>query len=241
MRILIIRHGDPDYEIDGLTEKGKREAALLAKRLEKEDITAVYCSVYGRAMATIAPTLEKKGMSAEYCEWLREFNYTKVMLPYKGRMSTPWDFPPHFAVQHPELFNVPGWREVDFIKDSEYCKNYDTVCQELDKVLEKHGYRRNGILYDAVRSSHDTVVFVCHHGLGSLLVSHLLNCSPFHIVQNGCMLPSSVTTFYTEEREEGKAIMRMCGFGDISHLYAGDEPAAFAGRWCETFDDPERH
>ena len=33
MRILIIRHGDPDYEIDGLTEKGKREAALLAKRL----------------------------------------------------------------------------------------------------------------------------------------------------------------------------------------------------------------
>ena len=43
MRILIIRHGDPDYEIDGLTEKGKREAALLAKRLEKEDITAVYC------------------------------------------------------------------------------------------------------------------------------------------------------------------------------------------------------
>ena len=26
MRILIIRHGDPDYKIDSLTEKGKREA-----------------------------------------------------------------------------------------------------------------------------------------------------------------------------------------------------------------------
>ena len=43
MRIMIIRHGDPDYEIDGLTEKGKREAQLLADRLVREDITRVYC------------------------------------------------------------------------------------------------------------------------------------------------------------------------------------------------------
>ena len=32
MRILLIRHGDPDYENDTLTEKGCREAELLAKR-----------------------------------------------------------------------------------------------------------------------------------------------------------------------------------------------------------------
>ena len=32
MRILLIRHGDPDYEHDTLTEKGRREAELLAKR-----------------------------------------------------------------------------------------------------------------------------------------------------------------------------------------------------------------
>ena len=33
MRLLIIRHGDPDYEKDSLTEKGWREAALLADSL----------------------------------------------------------------------------------------------------------------------------------------------------------------------------------------------------------------
>lgn len=31
MRILIIRHGDPDYKHDALTEKGRREATLLGK------------------------------------------------------------------------------------------------------------------------------------------------------------------------------------------------------------------
>ena len=56
MRILIIRHGDPDYAIDGLTEKGKREVALLTERLAREELTAIYCSPLGRARATIAPT-----------------------------------------------------------------------------------------------------------------------------------------------------------------------------------------
>ena len=40
MRILIIRHGDPDYAKDSLTEKGWREAEYLADKLEKEKIDA---------------------------------------------------------------------------------------------------------------------------------------------------------------------------------------------------------
>ena len=30
MRLLFIRHAEPDYSTDTLTEKGRREAALLA-------------------------------------------------------------------------------------------------------------------------------------------------------------------------------------------------------------------
>ena len=42
MRILIIRHGDPDYINDTLTEKGHREAELLAERLAGEDIKKIF-------------------------------------------------------------------------------------------------------------------------------------------------------------------------------------------------------
>ena len=38
MKILIIRHGDPDYENDTLTEKGHKEAEYLAERLIKYPI-----------------------------------------------------------------------------------------------------------------------------------------------------------------------------------------------------------
>lgn len=58
---------------------------------------------------------------------------------------------------------------------------------------------------------------------------------------NFAALPSSVTTIVTEERRKGKAQFRCLGFGDIAHLYAGDEEPSFAVRFCECFDDETRH
>ena len=49
MKILIIRHADPDYSIDSLTEKGFKEAELLAHRMERENADYYYCSTLGRA------------------------------------------------------------------------------------------------------------------------------------------------------------------------------------------------
>ena len=52
MKLLIVRHGDPDYSIDSLTPKGWREAELLKNRMTKLDVAAFYCSPLGRAKYT---------------------------------------------------------------------------------------------------------------------------------------------------------------------------------------------
>ena len=44
MRILMIRHGDPDYVNDTLTEKGWREAALLADTAKDLSLGDCYVS-----------------------------------------------------------------------------------------------------------------------------------------------------------------------------------------------------
>ena len=44
MRLLIIRHGDPDYAKDSLTEKGKLQAQALAKRLAVHGLDRIYAS-----------------------------------------------------------------------------------------------------------------------------------------------------------------------------------------------------
>ena len=65
MRILLIRHGDPDYVNDTLTEKGRREAALLAKRAVSMNMGECYKSPLGRAKDTATPCLEVTGKTAE--------------------------------------------------------------------------------------------------------------------------------------------------------------------------------
>ena len=73
MRLVFIRHGEPNYEIDGLTEAGEREARLLAKRITERrwPVTDFFCSPLGRAQATAKPTLEALGRTAETMAWLR--------------------------------------------------------------------------------------------------------------------------------------------------------------------------
>ena len=59
MKLIFIRHGEPDYEADSLTEKGWREAELLAKRAADWNVTDFYCSPLGRAQHTAECTLKK--------------------------------------------------------------------------------------------------------------------------------------------------------------------------------------
>ena len=42
MKLLIVRHGDPDYEIDSLTEKGWKEAEYLSERLSRLNVKEFY-------------------------------------------------------------------------------------------------------------------------------------------------------------------------------------------------------
>ena len=73
MRILIVRHGDPNYELDTLTETGWKEARLVAEYLAKFNIAAFYVSPLGRAQDTAKCTLEKMNRKAETFDWLQEF------------------------------------------------------------------------------------------------------------------------------------------------------------------------
>ena len=100
----------------------------------------------------------------------------------------------------------------------------------------------DGKIYRVERENSDTVVLFCHFGVECVLLSHILKISPVVLWHNFVALPTSVTTLITEEREQGKAVFRCNAFGDISHLYAGDEPASFQARFCETYSNfDERH
>ncbi len=242
MKLLIIRHGDPDYENDTLTEKGEREAKLLADRIAGLDVREYYCSPLGRAKKTASYTLERAGRKAVICDWLREFDTVLVKDVETGKKRLAWDQLPAMWTNVREFYDKDEWLNVPMMKSEGMADAAAHVTGSLDKVLSEHGYMRSGNYYLAKKPNSDTLVFFCHFGVSCVLLAHLLGVSPMVLWHGVIALPTSVTTLCTEERREGIAYFRMSGFGDISHLYAGGEGPAFSGRFCEMYSNSdERH
>lgn len=241
MKILIIRHGDPDYEHDSLTQTGIREAEILSQKLKNKKLDAIYVSPFGRARLTAKPTLEKLNREEVICEWLREFSYP-ITLNDGSEKGLPWDFLPADWTADEDNLDYRKWLETDVMKSGAIKEKVEHVTTEFDKLLAKHGYERDGYLYHAVKPNTDTIVFFCHFGLECVLLGHLLNMPVMPLWHGTVALPTSVTTLCTEEREEGKAYFRMSNFGDVSHLTAAGEEPSFSARFCEVYSDfSQRH
>lgn len=238
MKLIIVRHGDPNYTIDSLTKKGWKEAELLSDRLTMLDVKDFYCSPLGRAKDTASFTLKKLNREATELKWLREFE-GKVRMGLK--ITSCWDRKPAEWINNSDYYDNKKWYTTKLMQTLNVEKEYKKVCDGIDELLKKHGYEHKENYYKVNDSNHDTIVLFCHFGVECVMLSHIFSCSPMIFWHNFVALPTSVTTLITEEREEGIAIFRCQQFGDISHLYAGGEEPAFAARFCECYDDDTRH
>lgn len=241
MKLIIIRHADPDYSKDSLTERGWKEAELLSERIIHMDVKEFYTSPLGRAKDTASVTLKKLKREAVELLWLREF-HAPIIDKYTGNERIPWDLLPADWTNIPEYYDNNLWHTVPVMKTGHVYEEALRVYNGIDEILRKHGYEREGNLYRAIRPNNDTIVLFCHFGVECVILSHLLGVSPVILWHGLCAAPSSVTTLVTEERRKGIAYFRMSAFGDTSHLYAAGEAPSFAGRFCETYENwNERH
>lgn len=241
MKLIIIRHGDPDYSIDSLTEKGWREAEMLSDRIAEMDVKAFYVSPLGRAKDTASLTLKKMNREAKELPWLREF-HAPIMDDTTGKERIPWDWLPADWTKVNEYYDKNLWHTAPVMQAGHVIDEAMRVYSGLDEILKEHGYERDGQLYRAVKPNNDTIVLFCHFGVECIMLGHLLGISPMVLWHGFCAAPTSVTTLITEERRKGIAYFRVSAFGDTSHLYAAGEKPAFAARFCETYDNmDERH
>ena len=243
MRILFIRHGDPDYVNDTLTEKGRREAAALAERAAALDLGTCFVSPLGRTAVTL--------------DWLREFpaqidlnraEHLRAAYPnaekedgiYKPRIV--WDVIPSYWTEHREYSDGILWRESEVSRCSDVVQVYDDVTEKFDAFLAERGYVREGGHYRVEKESTETVTFFCHFGITCALLAHLWSLSPFTMWHSLALAPTSVTEVVTEEREKGCAYFRGLKLGDVTHLSMAGEAPSFAARFCEVYSDmSQRH
>ena len=256
MRLLFIRHGDPDYVHDTLTEKGHREAALLAERAEALQLGKCFVSPLGRAQATAGYSMKKLGRTAKTLGWLQEFparidlNRAPQLLDAfpnarkedgKYAPHIVWDIMPSYWGEFSDCMDPARWRECEISRNSDTVEIYDYVTGEFDKLLMEHGYIRDGRCYKVEKESTETLTFFYHFGITCVFLAHLWGISPFLLWHSLALAPTSVTEIVTEERQQGIACFRGLKIGDVSHLVLGGEPVSTAARFCEVYSGTGLH
>ena len=175
MRLLFIRHGDPDYDLDVLTELGHEQAKKAARRLLCENIDAVYASTHGRAWQTAEAFTELSGISPIHeLPFMREIRYGKEEALYES--GHPWNTADLMMDEGTDL-RSPEWRSREEFIDNTAVVDFDTKVRQADDWLKTLGYEREGLYYRNISPLENTktVAVFCHGGSATVLLAHILN------------------------------------------------------------------
>lgn len=228
MRILLIRHAEPDYNIDNLTAKGRVEAELLARRLARLPIRDVYVSPLGRAQATAEVYLKRAGKTAETLPWLREFKGT-IPDPDTGAPRIAWDLKPRIWTAMAGYEDAAHWQDIPCLQGGTLKQVWQETTDGVDAMMARYGFRKDGPVWKCEENQDVTIALFCHFGIAMAVTGYLTETSPMILWHRILMLPSSVTELVTEERIHGEAAFRMIRMGDLTHLEANGEVASTAG------------
>ena len=234
MRILLIRHAEPDYTVDSLTPKGRVEAELLSRRLVHYNIRDFYVSPLGRAKDTAAYTLEKLNRTAEALPWLAEFR-GRCVDPETGMKRLPWDLPPRVWSALPGARDVSTWADAPLFEDSDVKAVWQETVDGVHALLARYGFRKDGPVWRCENNSRDTLALFCHFGISMAVLGVLTDCSPLVLWHRVLTLTSSVSEVVTEERVRGEVSFRITRLGDIAHLETNGEKRSTAGLFPECF------
>lgn len=246
MKLIFIRHAEPNYELDTLTEKGWKEAELLSKRTKNWNVDAIYNSPLGRAKDTSSFTAKELDMEPIILDWLQEF-WCPVTDPTTGRFGVPWDFMPEFFTKEPLFYDKDKWFDAEILTTNPEIKERAIkTFMEFDALLASYGYIREGgfyrvdkELFDKKKGDNDdiTLVFFCHLGIALLLMGYLMGISPSILWQSIFVAPSSVSMLNAEVRMNDAAFFRAQVIGDTGHLKDGGEPISSAGCFVEPWQE----
>ncbi len=167
MRILFIRHGQPNYEKDCLTEIGLRQARDTALRLKDEGIQAVYSSPFGRARETAECTAQVLGLPVIILSFMRELYWGNSEGKPVFHHGHPWETANELMRQGYDL-NDPDWASHPIFENNVVVEDAARVGREIDKWMASLGYEHDGHYYRCVKADHPGTVALFSHGGSSV-------------------------------------------------------------------------
>ena len=214
MRLLFIRHGEADYGHDCLTAKGRMQAADLAERLAREDISAIYSSPNGRAIETAAFTAKRLGLAVTRGWFLREIMWGGPGVPCNGE---PWQLGRMMLGEGFDL-RREDWRRHPYFENNPATECCRVLSEDLDAFLSEHGCRHDVRRFFCYTSADETLALFGHGASNECLLAHILDL-PFpyvsYVMQHE---PASLSEVVIPAEKGSFVFPKLALFNDCSHL-----------------------
>jgi len=219
--LYIVRHGDPDYATDSLTERGILQAEAVGKRIRDSKIDRIFSSPMGRARQTAEPACRLLGLEYTVEEWTHEIgeerytsfpdgkrkSVTLVQNTYL-RENGAWDLPYSQGLQ------CQGFRDTKLAE-------YFPYIEENGKIfLEKLGYREENGNYRILYPNEERVALFCHAAFARAWLSMLLKIPVHTMWASFDYCHSGVTILNFRNYSNGWTAPQCLCYNDLSHLYA---------------------
>ena len=231
MLLYIVRHGDPIYETDTLTERGWLQAEAVGKRMADAKINKIFTSPMGRAKDTASPACRMLGLDYTVEPWAHEIEDDRLTTYPDGVLKSISFLPTHvfrengnIDLVYDEAFDCTG------IKETNMRHARDVIEEGGRDFLERLGYREENGVYRILRPNDDRVALFCHLNMGRAWLSSLLHI-PLHLMWAGFdTTHTGVTVIEFRNYESGFTSPRCLCFSDMSHLYAAGLDMRYNGR-----------
>ncbi len=214
MRLIFVRHGEPDYGNDCLTPTGEKQAAACAKRLAGEGISEIYSSPNGRAFQTAGYTARELGLPITKLDYMHEISWGGEGIPENGH---PWFLGSRMLYEDNFDFMKDDWRKHPYFEGNIATKCFDEVTSKFDAFLETKGYRHEGNHYLCTAENNETIAVFGHGGSSGCVISSILGLPMPYVFS---MFPyefTSVIIFHFPVKPGKYVTPRLELFNDTAH------------------------
>ena len=230
MLLYIIRHADPIYSPDSLTELGHKQAEALVQRLAVNGLDKVYSSPNMRAQMTAKPICSFLGIKYEIENWMSEdLAYRDFACEIKEENRYNWTFHrQNTRFKYDETIKSDGqWYESKYFSMVNAKEGYRRIAECSDDFTERLGYKREDGAYKIIRANDERVAAFCHQGFGMLWLSYLLDIPPHIFLANFDISHSSITILEFKNYADGCTAPKCLCLSDTSHIYQSGLPMKY--------------
>lgn len=226
MLFFYVRHGDPIYNPDSLTELGHQQAEALVRRMEICNPSRIFASSSNRAIQTAEPTAKKLNKEIEILDWCHEKHAIKDFWAESQSGHSFWCFglPEYRCLFNSKEVRDLGreWYNHPAFAGSNFKNGQERVQMATDELFASLGYRHvpeeGG--YIAERPNDDRIAMFAHQGFGMIFMSCLLDI-PYPIYSTHFdMTHTGVTVI--EFEGEGFVVPKVMQLSNDSHIFKAD-------------------